>query len=80
MTKTLSSPREARACHELRRYHTRPLRLNWGPENVHIGKTQFRDPNINARIFIFFGKFNKQTKTLIYLHTNKDADACHDAH
>ena len=36
---------------KLRRYHTRPLRLNRGPGNVHFGKTHFRDPNINARIF-----------------------------
>ena len=43
--------RGARAFHELRRYHTRPLRLNWGPENVHFGKMHFRDLNINARIF-----------------------------
>ena len=35
----LSSPREARAFHELRRYHTRPLQLNWGPEKVHFRKT-----------------------------------------
>ena len=35
----LSSPRGARAFHELRRYHTRPLQLNWGPENVNFGKT-----------------------------------------
>ena len=47
----LSSPREARAFHELRRYHTRPLRFNWGPKNVHFGKTHFRDPNINVKIF-----------------------------
>ena len=46
----LSSPREARAFHELRRYHTRPLRLNWGPKNVHFRKTQLWDPNINVRI------------------------------
>ena len=37
----LSSPREARAFHELRRYHTRPLQLNWGPENVHLEKRDF---------------------------------------
>ena len=37
---------------ELRRYHTRPLQLNWGPENVHFGKTHFRDPNIDAKITI----------------------------
>ena len=35
----LSSPRGARAFDELRRYHTRPLWLNWGPESVHFGKT-----------------------------------------
>ena len=39
-----------RAFDELRKYHTRPLRLNWGPENVHFGKTHFTDPEINARI------------------------------
>merc|ERR1712127_1057863 len=55
----LLSPREARAFHELRRYHTRSLRLNWGPENVHFRKTQFWDPNINVKIFIFFGKFKE---------------------
>merc|ERR1712127_960450 len=49
----LSSTREARAFHELRRYHTRPLRLNWGPKNVHFRKTQFWDPNINDRILKF---------------------------
>ena len=38
--------------HELRRYHTRPLRLNWGPENVHFGETHFRDPNISVKIFL----------------------------
>ena len=47
----LSSPRGVRAFHELRRYHTRPLQLNWGPQNVHFGKTHFWDPNINDRIF-----------------------------
>ena len=52
----LSSPRKARAFHELRYM---PLRLNWGPENVHFRKTQFWDPNINVRIFIFFGKFKE---------------------
>ena len=40
MKNTLSSPRGAQAFHELRKYHTRPLRLNW-------------DPNINVRFFIF---------------------------
>ena len=29
----LSSTREARAFHKLRRYYTRPLRLDWGPKN-----------------------------------------------
>ena len=29
---------------------TRPLRLNWGPEIVHFGKTHLWDPNINVRI------------------------------
>ena len=28
-----------------------PIPFNWGPENVYFGKTYFRDPNINARIF-----------------------------
>ena len=37
----LSSPRVSRAFHKLRRYHTRPLRLNWGPENVHFEKRIF---------------------------------------
>ena len=37
----LSSPREARAFDELRRYHTRPLRLKWALENVHFGKKFF---------------------------------------
>ena len=45
----LSSPRGAWAFDELRGYHTRPLQLDWGPENVHFGKTHFRDPNIDAR-------------------------------
>ena len=48
----LSNPREARApagragraraFDELRRYHTRSLRLNWGSENVHFGKSKNR--------------------------------------
>ena len=42
----------ARFFHESRRYHTRPLRLNWGPENVHFGKTHFCVPNINVGIFL----------------------------
>ena len=36
---------------ELRKYHTMTPRFNWGPKNVYFGKTHFRDPNINARIF-----------------------------
>ena len=50
----LSSPRGARAFHVLRRYHNRPLQLNWGPENVHFGKTHFWDPNINVKFFFFW--------------------------
>ena len=46
-----SSPRGVQPFHELRIYHTRPLRLNWGPENVHFIKTHFWDPNIDVRIF-----------------------------
>ena len=46
----LSSPRGAWAFHELRRYDTRPLQLNWGPENVYFRKTRFWDPNINVMI------------------------------
>ena len=45
--KVLSSLRGAWAFDEIRRYHTRPLRFNWGPENVHFGETHFRDPNID---------------------------------
>ena len=37
----LSSPRGAWAFDELRTYHTRPLRLNWGPENIRFGKRIF---------------------------------------
>ena len=44
----LSSPHEAQAFDEIRRYHTRPLRTNWGPENVHFGKMQFLDLSFNA--------------------------------
>ena len=50
----ISIPRSAQAFHELRSYHTRPLQLNWGPENVDFGKTHFMDPNINVRIFNFW--------------------------
>ena len=45
----LSSPHGAWAFYELRKYHTRPLRLNWGPKNVHFGKTFCLDQNFNAR-------------------------------
>ena len=38
---------------ELRRYHTKPSRFNWGPQNVHFGKTHLRDLNIDARLFTF---------------------------
>ena len=27
-----------------------PLQHNWGPENVHCGKTHLRDPNIDTMI------------------------------
>ena len=50
-------PSEAPALTKLRRYHTRPNRFNWGPENVHFGKTYFRDPNIATRIFLPLTKF-----------------------
>ena len=49
----LSSLREARAFNKLRRYHTRPSRFNWGPENVHFWKIHFRDLYISARISFF---------------------------
>ena len=64
----LSSPREAFS--ELRRYHTRPLRLNSGPKNVYFGKTHFRDPNINVRIFILFFENlkNYQAQLFYVLH------------
>ena len=70
----LSSPRK------LRRYHTRPLRLNWSPENVH-----FWDLNMNVRIsrrnlFMFWvfhygtskrpKKRQKMTKTIFTLLWN----------
>ena len=35
---------------ELRRYHTRPSRFSWCPENVHLGEKHFRDLNIDAKI------------------------------
>ena len=60
-------PREAWASDELRRYHTRPLRLNYGPENVHFGKTLFKDPNINVGVLFFGGKF-KLNFTFTFLH------------
>ena len=37
----LSSPSGVWGFDELRKYHTRPLRLNWGPKNVHFGNTHF---------------------------------------
>ena len=63
----LSSPRGAWAFDELRRYHNRPLQLNWGPENVHFGKMHFRDPNINARIFIFLENLKNYQAQLFYV-------------
>ena len=50
----LSRPRGAWAFDELRRYHTRPSRFNWSPENVHFGNMHFMDLNINARNLKFF--------------------------
>ena len=38
------------AFNELRIYHNRPCRFNWGPKNVHFRKYL----NIDARIFFFF--------------------------
>ena len=53
-----SSPHEARAFKELRRYHTRPSQFNWGPKNVDFGETPFSDLNIDAKIFFWlFTKF-----------------------
>ena len=52
----LSSPRGARFFHELRRYHTRPLRLNWGSENVHLGKNAFLGPKYQCYDLYFFWK------------------------
>ena len=43
--------REAWAFNELRRYHTiQAQSIQLGLENVHFGKTHFRDLNIDARI------------------------------
>ena len=64
---SLTSPRGARAFHELRRYHTRPLRLNWGPGNVHFGKTHFWDPNINVRILFFLENLKNYQAQLFYV-------------
>ena len=36
-------PSEAGAFNKLRRYHTMTFRFNWGPKNVHFGKTHFRN-------------------------------------
>ena len=60
--KYLSSRRDARPFHELRRYHTRPLQLNWGLKNVHFGKTYFWNLNINVRIFTRPGPKFKNTE------------------
>ena len=60
LLETLSSRREAWAFNELGRYHTRPSQFNWGPENGYFGKTHFRDPNINARIFWLIEKRPKK--------------------
>ena len=49
-------PSKSRAFNESRRYHTRIIRLNWGPKNVHSWNTHFRDSNDDARILIFFWK------------------------
>ena len=38
-------------------YQAPPTQL--GPQNVHFRKWHFWDPNINVRIFIFFGKFKE---------------------
>ena len=35
----------------------RPLRLNWGPNNVHFGQRHFMDPNIDTRIFQLISKY-----------------------
>ena len=67
MCLVLSSPREARAFHELKRYHTRLLRLNWGPENVHFKKTQFWDPNINVKILFFLENLKNYQAQLFYV-------------
>ena len=69
MIALLSSPRGAWAFDELRRYHTRPLRLNWGPENVHFGKTLFRDLNIDARGVFFVKLYDVLRFSLRYLNT-----------
>ena len=48
---TARRPRGEWAFDELRRYHTRTLQLNWGPKNVHFGKTHFWDLNFDASFF-----------------------------
>ena len=45
---TEGRPSEARTFNELRRYHTRPSQLNWGPKNVQKRILGFQI--INARI------------------------------
>ena len=57
----LSSPREAWAFYELKRYHTRPLRLNWGPENVH-----FKGPKYQCYNFYFFLTNIKNYQALLF--------------
>ena len=62
----LSRPRGAWAFDKLRRFHTRPLRFNWGPKNVHFGKTHFRDPNIDASIFRVSTKNSDKYQTQMF--------------
>ena len=69
----------APAFHKLRRYHTRPLRLNWGPKNVHFkfkelpGATFFcfkfstRVPNNGPKNGPKLKKHRKMTKTIFTL-------------
>ena len=60
-------PRRAWSFDELRRYHIRPSRFNWGPENVHFGKTHFRDLNINGRVFVVVGNIKNYQAQLFYV-------------
>ena len=43
-------PAQSAGFSRIKKIPYQPLRLNWGPENVHFGKKHLRDPNINARI------------------------------